>query len=446
MNTKNNLHNALHKAFENHTEPLNEAQWDRLEGAILQRKKRRFFPFFLFFMVICLTAGTTYFLTLNYGLKKSNATSYSTNQRNSPNPLTNNDAVISENINTQNQTFIEKNNSDATVSKENGSYKKTEVFLTPKTESGTAEIIKKSKTETLPNNSITDEENNIDKPVKENTFEEPVAVVTEIKDLKLENLKSTDTVYISPKDDGEKYDLKPVASKFAFAFATGYSKMNVKVTGIENSEKLHKDTRKIFEESNQNLTTNFINLGFDWNILPRFNIGISSGIQYLRVASAVNINYSMTEIPFWDSRHTQIIGYSPKTPALEFKYNNTNYTNYITVPFKLNFTIPVNKKNEFVISPGINLTGLVSAKGKSVTINKELNTEPGVKPLSTDMYRRINTGFTGGFQYNTRFKDNWWIGLENIWQTSPMKYKTGYGSINNKMQGYMVNLIIKYKI
>lgn len=445
MNAKNNLHNALNKAFENHTEPLNEAQWDRLEGAILKRKKRRFFPFFLFFMVICLTAGTTYFLTLNYGLKNNPGISYSSEQKN--NPTVNSDLTISENINSQNQTFLEKNNFNATYSKENGSYKKTKVFLTTKTEKEIPETDEKfNETDVSPNSSIPSEENNSEVPVKENTFEEPVASVTKIKDLKLEDLKSNDTVYISQKDDEEKYDVTPVASKFAFTLAGGYSKMNVKVTGIENSEKLHKDTRKIFEESNKNLTTNFINLGFDWNILPQYKIGISTGIQYLRVASIVNIDYTMTEVPFWDYRHTQIIGYSPKTPGLEFKANNTNYTTYITVPVKLNFTVPINKKNEFVISPGINLTGLVSTKGKSVTINKELNNEPGVKPLSTNMYRRLNTGFAGGFQYNTRFKDNWWIGLENILQNSPMKYKTGYGSINNKMQGYMVNLIIKYKI
>ncbi len=66
MNTKNNLHNALNKAFENHVEPLNEAQWRRLEGAIIQKKKRRFFPFFLLFLAISFTAGITYFLTLNF--------------------------------------------------------------------------------------------------------------------------------------------------------------------------------------------------------------------------------------------------------------------------------------------------------------------------------------------------------------------------------------------
>lgn len=39
MNTKNNLHTALNKAFENHEEPLNEAQWTRLEGLLLPERK-----------------------------------------------------------------------------------------------------------------------------------------------------------------------------------------------------------------------------------------------------------------------------------------------------------------------------------------------------------------------------------------------------------------------
>ena len=62
------------------------------------------------------------------------------------------------------------------------------------------------------------------------------------------------------------------------------------------------------------------------------------------------------------------------------------------------------------------------------------------------MYRKINAGFAGGVQYNMRLKDAWWIGIENLWQTNSMKYKTGYGSVKNKLQGYSVNFIIKYKI
>ena len=62
------------------------------------------------------------------------------------------------------------------------------------------------------------------------------------------------------------------------------------------------------------------------------------------------------------------------------------------------------------------------------------------------MYRSMNLGYTGGIQYNIKLQNAWWIGLENLWQGTPLKYKEGLGSIKNKMEGYNVNLIIKYKI
>lgn len=442
MNTKNNLHNALNKAFENHVEPLNEAQWTRLEGAIIQKKKRRFFPFFLLFLAISFTAGITYFLTLNYGLTTTQTGlvhSRIDKNNSTKSNLNNTSAIIENNLPNSENSDLSFTNASTFIDKK-GNISPSKSLKYNKKDSPQ----KKDESFNTPYSSEIPIENIDDKPVKKDKFEEPVVLETNSKIEKVEILKENDTVYSSPKINPDNNgNIKP-ASKFAFSFSGGYSKFNVKVSSIENGEMLHKDTRKIFEASNKDLKTEFFSLGMDWNILPRFRVGFNTGIQYLRTATPVNVTYLLTEVPFWNNQRTEIEGYLTKdsSDALRFNATSTNYTTFLSVPVRFYYTIPLNKRNEILIATGANLSLLASAKGKSLVINNE----PGVKPLDKSMYRQFNAGFISGLQYNTKLKDSWWIGVESLWQTNPMKYKTGDGSIKNKMQGYSFNAVIKYKI
>jgi hypothetical protein len=442
MNTKNNLHNALNKAFENHVEPLNEAQWTRLEGAIIQKKKRRFFPFFLLFLAISFTAGITYFLTLNYGLTTTQTGlvhSRIDKNNNTQSNLDYTNAIIENNL-------PNSENSDLSIVKTHSIAKSGILKTTIKPAKSGKSFMPAEKDESneLAYETETTKVYGDDKPAKKDKFEELLVAEIKIDIEKVEILKEKDTLYPSLTthlDDNK--NIKP-APKFAFSFSGGYSKLNVKVSNIENAEKLHKDTRQIFEASNQNLKTDFYSLGMDWDILPKYRIGFNTGIQYLRTAAPINMNYLLTEVPFWDNKRTQIEGYLTKdsSDALRFNTTSTNYNTYISVPVRFYYAIPLNSKNEILIATGANLSLLASAKGKSIVINNE----PGVKPLDKSMYRQFNAGFISGLQYNTKLKDSWWIGVESLWQTNPMKYKTGDGSIKNKMQGYSFNAVIKYKI
>ncbi len=450
MNTKNNLHHTLNKAFENHEEPLNEAQWTKLQGAIVTRKKRRWLPFFLIFIIMCITSGTTYLLTLNYGLNTPRISFNVKAHKNHLNKKLNaSNHVMADLQATTNSAYLNNINSNATITYRKHSKYKTnnniDDIIIAKNEPITlanTELI----TEPTSIDNLLAEEIEIDKSLEKKNTGEPITSEKETKmDIVLKNI---DTNYSAKKGKEEIEETKHRPSKFAFSITSGYSKMNVKVSSLENAEKLHKDTRKIFEESNKSLKTAYLNLGVDYNLLPRFRIGINTGFQYLRIASPININYKLTEVPFWDHRHTQIEGYLTKdtSSAIQFNSNITNYTTFINVPIRGNYSIPLNTKNELLITAGGNLSVLASAKGQNININKELNIEPGIRPLTKDMYRKINAGFAGGVQYNMRLKDAWWIGIENLWQTNSMKYKTGYGSVKNKLQGYSVNFIIKYKI
>ena len=116
MSTKNNLQDALKNAFENHEVPLKEAQWERLEGVLLSNKpKRILFPFMFTFFLVCITAGLTYFLTLNYGMKSQESISESRNQ--SPSSPSLPDQNTNTSNSASNETTLLLNKSDLKNSK-----------------------------------------------------------------------------------------------------------------------------------------------------------------------------------------------------------------------------------------------------------------------------------------------------------------------------------------
>ena len=68
MNSKDNLQRALKKAFEDHKEPLHEAQWDRLSAVLDKEKpnKKRFLPwFFISFGALLLAVAIGFYMGQN---------------------------------------------------------------------------------------------------------------------------------------------------------------------------------------------------------------------------------------------------------------------------------------------------------------------------------------------------------------------------------------------
>lgn len=435
MSNKDNLQRVLQEAFENHTEILREAQWERLEGAMVKKKKRRFFPFFILFSVICFTAGVTYFLTVKFGLKNTPEA-----------PL----IASSKKDAAQAIPFVPEQNTPGSDKSSQKNYLKQEptfaglsgqIFtpmMVPSTEPEiappTPELLEPTQTPTEETFESV-EENPANSTAKENIFEE--AKTTELiaaeENKKVEKEIETKTQKVS---------------KFSFSLSGGLSKMNVKVTGIESPEKLHKDTRNLFEQSNQTLKSEFVSLGFDINAFPKMRLGFSTGLQFLRVANPVQIDYRLTEVPLWDSRHTSIQGYVTKSPqdALYFYANSTHYKTYIILPLRLNYSMPLNSKNEIGLSAGVNICGLASAKGKTLILNGGDNSDPGIVDLNRKMYRKFDAGFNAGIQYSHQVKNAWWAGIESIWQSNASKYNTGDGALRNKLQGYNLNFLLKYKI
>lgn len=465
MSKGNNLHNSLKRAFDDFEAPLKDAQWERLEGELGGLKKRRkwkFFPYY--FSAIIIIAIVSGILSYNFIFDKSEELTSENisldkkynydSEQNNPN-----DGVIKQQIDENKNLSENSKNSDNL---------KTSANL--KTSVSNNKNVKKSLSKNkylsnLPeknNDEIKDNEPNQPtlkteekKPetkgniaeTKDTTSKSDVATIDENKkneekteDENIEKIKEkdTDTSIIAKPDEPDKRK----KSKYVISLATGYSNMNVKVTSVENMSKVHKDTRKIFEMSNKNTKTLFINFGFDCNVFKGFNIGLNTGFQYLHISQPVNIEYRMFEIPFYDINRN-VIGYIKKDSATAdvFRTTTTNKTSFIKIPLRFNYTIPLNLKNELLITAGTNISTIISAKGNVISIN-----DGQVKPLSKQMFGKLNFGFLGGLQYSRQIKNQWWMGLENQWQINPEVYKNGPEKIKNRLSGYNINLILKYKI
>ncbi|HEY1047363.1 MAG TPA: hypothetical protein VGF79_13035, partial [Bacteroidia bacterium] len=74
MKSSDNLNKALRDALKDHPEPLHDGQWDKLYRELHEKKSKRIFPWFGFWIILLVT-GLTGFLTgylLNSELKNSN--------------------------------------------------------------------------------------------------------------------------------------------------------------------------------------------------------------------------------------------------------------------------------------------------------------------------------------------------------------------------------------
>ncbi|NUM31949.1 MAG: hypothetical protein HUU47_06460 [Bacteroidetes bacterium] len=462
MSKQNNLQNSLKRAFDDFEAPLKEAQWQRLEGelgGLNKTKKWRFFPYY-FIAVLLLLVGSgilSYFII--YKNNNFDSSKYSINknykfesQQNSSNEnLTKQQIDKNKNLFETQKGSIDLNsklnahNSDTSFKQRNKVLLKnnkniilSEVNKIDDEKNETKHSKENEKIEVKDTNiAITNDTliDNEDIVITDDSKNEGKSEFDKTEDLK--NKKQDSTQIVKPREIKNKSK-----AKYVLSLSTGYSNMNVKVTSIENISKVHKDTRKIFEMSNQNTKTLFINFGFDCNVFKGFNVGLNTGFQYLHISQPVNFEYRMFEIPFYDIDRN-IIGYIRKDSATAdlFKSTTTNKTSFIKIPLRFNYSIPLNLKNEVLITAGTNISTVISARGNVISIN-----EGKVKPLSRQMYGKLNFGFLGGMQYSRKLKNNWWIGVENDWQINRELFKNGPEKIKNRLSGYNFNLILKYKI
>ncbi|MCB9252459.1 MAG: hypothetical protein H6605_08305 [Flavobacteriales bacterium] len=437
MNTKNNLDNAFKKAFEDYQVPLREAQWQRIEGAVAKNKTGKKYLILVAVLLISASSVLTYILTMHFSNKE---------------PKISHEQVSASEILKNNKTNILKDIPDQI--NESNNLKKND-------SNAAIEDQEKISPEVSGNNNryVADPDSKMTKVEDKTENQKSLLASPSVTGISISNLFDKDPSILSmgpeqiqettgsmnlnkPAFKKENEVKSPKDSKIVLSAAAGYSNLRMNVINIENQNMLHKDTRKIFEETNKNLKTTFFNLGADFSILPGLNIGLNTGLQYVKIASPVNTSYTMNEVPFYDINRT-IIGYYnvDSTNATEFNLNQTNTTSFINIPLRLNYVLPINLKSELLITAGANFAAISQASGKTISLSRS-----EIRELSQSDFNKFSMGFLGGLQYSHKLVDNWWLGFESQILSNTIKYQSGPGSINASLSGYKLNLILKYKL
>jgi hypothetical protein len=440
MNNKDNLQNAFKKAFEDHQEPLFQAQWDRLESSLANKKpKRRFFPWFIITILVSIASiGAGYWYAISQKNNKNNnelISQNSTLENNSTNSIDLN-KNNSNNLNNHNLNNEQKLNIDS-QSKKNVKKSFQKSFEAKKDDK--LKNHKKSKKEDpIPSNSET--------PSNINNPEPNLPIVdNDYYQLQLIGLKKTK---VNLKfEEFETLKTNPIVKncfkteKFAIGFSTGYSRAFYSNISFSNPNKTHVDAKSVFKEKNKNTSSIFAQLFADFSLSKRIKLSLNSGVQYWEIISKENIKYYHTNIPFRNIDGS-IIGYinKQKDSSQVFENNSINKTNIISIPFGLSYFKPINCKSELQIKGGIIFNQSISAKGVTFAIDNTENVN-----FSETINKKMTLGFLTGMTYYRNINKNIWLGIGLQYQQNKMSFKELYNDVNSKLNTISISFNIKRK-
>lgn len=491
MNKNDKLQKSLKKAFEEHHEPLHEAQWERLNAALDEKPRRRFIPWFYAIGVIVmlfLAFATGYYFnssnkqqpsivvneqpSIETPISSDGTTIEKTTQKTetdtktTANTSTNNTATPSDNsrpttdkhkINTattnsstpikpatkpttsqpDNNPVTQPTNTDLATDNINNKTQKAVTGIAEKPLDNISEKVAEKGPESTPGDNqpkgITDD-NNAEK-IKEAS---DTSAKTILADANSTTKKANDDSKKKPGKKGKDDSVK-VRKKFAFTLASGISVDKPAISKFDKPNNMHKDSRKVFEESNSNNQSLFINLGFEWHPSRRLSLIFNSGIQYREFTAIENTNYELKEAPF-RATDGSISFYIPTSIPLVFTNYSTLKTKFVNVPLRFGYTFSLHPKHDLVPTLGANISKITGVEGNTFSLN-----DMEVRPLKDYISKKINVGLIAGMQYNYNIYKPLWLGLEVQWQQNVYHYNTRYGSMSGKFNTYNYNMILKYK-
>ncbi len=540
MNSKDNLQRALKKAFEDHKEPLHEAQWDRLSAVLDKEKpnKKRFLPwFFISFGALLLAVAIGFYMgqnspttamqqnAINTAAAQSQAAAEDTfnlSSQNNTNNITQNQTA-EEAINTnpnkgsntnqnskgesdkmaENQTRLNAPNaSDETsnlnqqsttkdsknVASRSGGDKTGQGNLAseanalnggmakrglkkmdkPKSIAGKGSIESNGQ---KGNTGANNKSNLADaiQPNKETPTHSQSPISSGVNGIPLKPIanlafhKDTTLLTVNPiamaGDNGQnsKDSLKPNGGKkngkrtddntlpkpkFAIGFSTGVGTTNIKVNGITNSNKIHRDAESLFDLTNANSRGQHFNFNFEWYPIQKFAIGFAAGLQYRNIVQTFDFSYKLNQLPFRDVNEN-ILGYifvPDSADPLVFHVQGRNELNYVNVPIRVMYTLPINAKNDLIFSGGVNASFMTKANGQTFSINTTQLTN-----LNGLYKNKFNVGLSLGLQYSYNVYKKWWLGTEFQFQQNKYNYSLDYGVLRSKIKITNYNLAVRYK-
>ncbi|MEZ4804553.1 MAG: outer membrane beta-barrel protein [Bacteroidia bacterium] len=461
MKSSNKLNNALRNALKEKPGELHESQWERIQSELNQKKKKGILPWLLLLIpVVLISIVSGYFIGKNSG-----RTELATETKQSE--ILNTDSNdLSKDLSKPNSLEVEKMSDELLdeSDKQVENIKKNQIATQAETNENPRTLANKSDkaaSKTISNKE--DKEANENRvPNLERNKGEHISVVQALsmaemkrqQELEIANVsgidliedKLTDTFTKDTTEENGKNDKKSGnsddESRFAIGFSTGFSPVTSKLIELSNVSKLHQDTRKVFEQSNDRQNSLFAKFTFDYKLSKAFNLGIGSGIEYRQVYNSSQIDYTLNEIPFREV-NGDILFYIHVDDSMNptrIQMKQQNVLQYINIPLQVSYSFPIKKGSEVAIQAGVNLALLAKSKGQTFDLNGSQILE-----LKDMINTKASLGYIMGLQYRREIFEHWWLGGEILFQDNGQNYNLGYGSLRSRIQMRNINLNLHYK-
>jgi hypothetical protein len=253
------------------------------------------------------------------------------------------------------------------------------------------------------------------------------------------NKDSSDKKETSKNDDS----VKVKQARWIFGLYVGYSGVRSTITGVNNEENLHKDSRNLFQISNDNQSAMLYNLNIERKFSQRFGLRFNTGLHFKQINNKVNFSYKLSQVPI-RLADNKILGYinvpDSSNPLIINFRENQSYS-FLSIPFVLNYSIPINSKSELLMGGGISVSALVASTGSAFSLNELSYKQAG------DMIKNpFNLGFSATLGYSRQLFGNWWLSAEAGWQSNNLKYDLGYGDLTSRMISRSLGLNLRYKL
>lgn len=474
MNNKDNLQKAFEKAFEEHQEPLHQAQWDRLDAALDRKKSKfRFLPWLFSIIAVAVLA-----VSLGYWLGNANndkdiainkthetrvaqksqlATSdiITKEQNNSSTDNKKLTTDINSEIN-QNKTITHNQTQLPTQTRFNDLKPRATKYTKNKTVNidnsngnqfagnSSDDYNQKDKLETSEINEQSTAENSLPK-INNNTKDKKESNEVDAKTINSDSaLSAVETKDTTINNKTKEQNPPPPPHKnswFALGLSSGISNAIYKNTEFTNPENMHKDTRQLYDDNTKETSSLFFNLFFDFKLIKNINLSINSGIQYRELKTEENVNYRLTEIAFRDTNGS-INFYITDTSKNPLPFNNTSIKSakYISIPLTANYTFPFLGKNELQLNGGIIANKLINASGTTFSINEGTNVN-----YKDKLSKKLTFGYIAGINYYRNIYKPIWLGIGYQVQQNQLQLSTEYGYIRSRINITNYTFNIKYK-
>ncbi|MDX5447162.1 MAG: hypothetical protein LPK47_02160 [Bacteroidota bacterium] len=142
-----------------------------------------------------------------------------------------------------------------------------------------------------------------------------------------------------------------------------YSFREFMVDGTK-SQKVHKDYAGLLESSEKGGVA--FNAGVDVQYRIGKDLYLGSGLQFIQTKINAAYDYTLNEVPKFDPKNGDIIGYTPLPDPVHFDRDNQNAYHYLHVPLTLSYKPWATKRLQLTLEGGAGLLFFTGATGTTL--------------------------------------------------------------------------------